>query len=177
IKAATVFIKVEAGALGATGSGFVVKSEGETAYVVTNHHVIESPTTGLPFLPLLLPPPKKPTITLVFGSGTAQERSGRAEVIADDEEDDLAVLKVNGVKDVPRPVNLRANDNLVETMGLFIFGFPLGTDLATNKGNPAITVSKGAVSSIRRNEFGELAKVQIAGEINPDNSGAPVVEM
>src|SRR5262249_47029566 len=29
LKAATVFIQVEAGALGATGSGFVVKSEGE----------------------------------------------------------------------------------------------------------------------------------------------------
>jgi S1-C subfamily serine protease len=177
IKAATVFIKVEAGALGASGSGFVVKSEGETAYVVTNHHVIEAPTPGLPFISLLLPPPpKNPTITLVFGSGTGQERLGVAEVVADDEDDDLAVLKVKRIKDVPRPINLRANDKLVETMGLFIFGFPLGSELATNKGNPAITVSKGAVSSIRRNEVGELSVVQIDGEINPGNSGGPVVD-
>jgi S1-C subfamily serine protease len=177
IKAATVFIQVEAGSLGASGSGFVVKSEGETAYVVTNHHVITAPTPGLPFISLLLPPPpKNPTITCVFGSGTGQERSARAEVVADDEDDDLAVLKVKRIKDVPRPINLRANDKLVETMGLFIFGFPLGTELATNKGNPAITVSKGAVSSIRRDELGELSVVQIDGEINPGNSGGPVVD-
>jgi S1-C subfamily serine protease len=176
LKAATVFIKVEAGDLGASGSGFIVKTEGETAYVVTNHHVIETPTLGLPLLPLLLPPPKKPTITLVFNSGTGQERSGQAEVLADDEEDDLAVLKVKRIKNLPRPIDLRANDNLVETMGLFIFGFPLGTDLATNRGNPAITVGKGAVSSIRRDEFGELSVVQIDGEINPGNSGGPVVD-
>jgi S1-C subfamily serine protease len=177
IKAATVFIQVEAGSLGASGSGFVVKAEGETAYVVTNHHVITAPTPGLPFISLLLPPPpKNPTITCVFGSGMGQERSARAEVVADDEDDDLAVLKVKGVKDLPRPINLRASDKLVETMGLFIFGFPLGTELATNKGNPAITVSKGAVSSIRRDELGELSVVQIDGEINPGNSGGPVVD-
>src|SRR5262249_47462084 len=84
--------------------------------------------------------------------------------------------KVKRVKDVPRPINLRASDRLVETMGLFIFGFPLGTELSTTKGNPAITVSKGAVSSIRRDELGELSVVQIDGEINPGNSGGPVVD-
>jgi S1-C subfamily serine protease len=39
LKAATVFVKVDAGALQGSGSGFVLKVEGETAYVVTNHHV------------------------------------------------------------------------------------------------------------------------------------------
>src|SRR5262249_41212320 len=117
-----------------------------------------------------------PTVTLVFGSGTAQERSAPAEVVADDSEDDLAVLRVKGLKDLPRPIDLRADAKLVETMGLFIFGFPFGTALATNKGNPAVTVSKGSVSSIRLNEFGELAVVQIDGDLNPGNSGGPVVD-
>src|SRR5262249_55575655 len=36
LKAATVFVKVTAGPLKATGSGFVIRVDGETAYVVTN---------------------------------------------------------------------------------------------------------------------------------------------
>jgi hypothetical protein len=97
-------------------------------------------------------------------------------VLADDADDDLAVLRVKGIKDPPRPIDLRANDQLIETMGLFIFGFPFGTKLATNKGNPTVTVGKGSVSSIRRNEAGELVLVQIDGDVNPGNSGGPVVD-
>jgi LSD1 subclass zinc finger protein len=175
LKSATVFIKVEIGARGASGSGFVIKADGDTAFVVTNHHVITPTFDGPGFLgPRLMI--GKPTVTLVFGSGTGQERSGQAEVLADDSDDDLAVLRVKGIKDLPKPIDLRGNAKLVETMGLFIFGFPFGEKLATNKGNPAVTVSKGSVSSIRLNEFGELAVVQIDGDLNPGNSGGPVVD-
>ena len=48
IKAATVFVKVgtpRSGAV-ATGSGFLVKSEGDSAWLVTNHHVVDTPRTG-----------------------------------------------------------------------------------------------------------------------------------
>jgi hypothetical protein len=65
---------------------------------------------------------------------------------------------------------------LVETMPLFILGFPLGEALATGKGNPAITVGKGSVSSIRLMDNGDLATVQIDGDITPGNSGGPVVD-
>jgi LSD1 subclass zinc finger protein len=176
LKSATVFIKVEAGTTAASGSGFVVKAEGDTAYVVTNHHVITPSADRLPFRGPRFNMGGPATVTLVFGSGTAQERSAPVEVVADDTEDDLAVLRVKGVKDLPRPIDLRANANLVETMGLYIFGFPFGTQLALNKGNPAVTVNKGSVSSIRLNEFGELAVVQIDGDLNPGNSGGPVVD-
>ena len=40
IKEATVFVKVEAGRDSGSGSGFVMLTEGETAYVATNHHVV-----------------------------------------------------------------------------------------------------------------------------------------
>jgi S1-C subfamily serine protease len=176
LKSATVFIKVEAGNSAASGSGFVVKAEGDTAYVVTNHHVITPSPDRMPFRGPRFVVGGPATVTLVFGSGTPQERSAQAEVMADDSEDDLAVLRVKGVKDLPRPIDLRANAKLIETMGLFIFGFPFGTALATNKGNPAVTVSKGSVSSIRLNEFGELSVVQIDGDLNPGNSGGPVVD-
>ena len=41
IKGATAFVKVVAGGESGSGSGFVIKVEGDSAYVVTNHHVIE----------------------------------------------------------------------------------------------------------------------------------------
>ena len=44
IKAATVFIKVEAGGMSGSGSGFVIKTDGDTAYVCGND---ECPYYGL----------------------------------------------------------------------------------------------------------------------------------
>jgi S1-C subfamily serine protease len=161
LKAATVFLKVEAGSDRASGSGFVIKSEGQTAFVVTNYHVI----AGL----------SRPKITAVFGSGTRSEQAGTAQVVASDSRRDLAVLRIANLKDAPKPIDMSQQPKLLETMPLFIFGYPLGEALATNKGNPAITVGKGSVSSIRLKDSGELATVQIDGDITPGNSGGPVV--
>src|SRR5690349_7471529 len=41
VKGSTVFVKVADGKEKATGSGFVVRSEGSTVYVVTNDHVVD----------------------------------------------------------------------------------------------------------------------------------------
>ena len=43
VKAATVFITVTTNEYLATGSGFVMRTEGDTAWIVTNQHVIEPP--------------------------------------------------------------------------------------------------------------------------------------
>ncbi|HEV3262195.1 MAG TPA: trypsin-like peptidase domain-containing protein [Gemmataceae bacterium] len=228
IKSATVFIKLRAGTMEATGSGFVMRVKGDTGYVVTNHHVI-SPTPDEPdardqprvpradwplmprsprFIrprfgmhpfprPPLIPFPEMPQlptppgfnpqvqpaapagpadVTIVFRSGTAKESSVRAQVIASDADRDLAILKVQGVQGLPMPIDTDAGPNPVETMPVLVFGFPFGEALSLNKGNPAITVTKGSVSSIRLNDQGELGKVQIDGDLNPGNSGGPVVD-
>src|SRR5207302_2982421 len=99
-----------------------------------------------------------------------------AQVLAADKERDLAILRVKGVKNLPKPLNLAAKVELVETMGVYIFGFPFGEALAGRKGNPAITVGKGSVSSIREDDRGETKIVQIDGDVNPGNSGGPVVD-
>ena len=116
------------------------------------------------------------TISLVFWSGTRRERSHAAQVVASDRQRDLAVLKVTGCANPPRPIDLSQSPSLQETVPVFVFGFPFGDSLAMNKGNPAITVGKGSVSSIRRDERDELAYVQIDGALNPGNSGGPVVD-
>ena len=64
---------------------------------------------------------------------------------------------------------------LAETLPVYILGFPFGADLAVGQGDPAITVCKGAVSAAPESR-GELALVQITGDIHPGNSGGPVVD-
>jgi predicted Zn finger-like uncharacterized protein len=199
IKGATVFIKVESAAESASGSGFLMRADGETGYVVTNHHVVTpsaargapgfmEPPFGppLPFPPVPFGPrfpggpfglpDARPVITLVFGSGTPKEFSAPAEVVASDKEPDLALLKVTGVKDLPRPLDCTRQPRLVETMPVYIFGYPFGKALDLNRGNPAVTIGKGSVSSLRLNDRGELALVQLEGDLNPGNSGGPVVD-
>ena len=118
-----------------------------------------------------------PKITAIFGSGTKKEQSARAEVLANDPKHDLAVLRAGGVRDLPAAIDYGQEIELIETMPVYIFGFPLGEMLATGKGDPAITVGKGSVSSIRLNDHGDVATVQIDGDISPGNSGGPVVDV
>jgi S1-C subfamily serine protease len=172
VKAATVFVKVTVavprGPRGsATGSGFVMKVDGETGYVVTNDHVVTPRARGFT---------RVGPVLLVFWSGTRKERTVSAEIVATDPSRDLAVLRVKGFKDLPAPIPMDADVEVSETMTVYAFGFPFGQALSLTKGNPAMTVGKGSVSSIRENELGQVARIQIDGDLNPGNSGGPVVD-
>ena len=175
IKAATVFVKVSFTGPGinkplpASGSGFVMMVDGETAYIATNEHVVSVPK-DFPRLKLAGPP------TLVFHSGTPKEFTVTADILATDPSRDLALLRVKNVKDLPKAIPLDPKLELNETMTVFTFGFPFGQALSTTMGNPGMTVGKGSVSSIRLDEFGKVKVVQIDGELNPGNSGGPVVD-
>ncbi len=194
IKRATVFVKVKAQGREGSGSGFVVRTERDSVLVVTNHHVVEpkiqvevpvpQPAPGIPGIPL---PPgwsprliqtalKNAEVTVVFESGTKAERSFAAEALALDPHRDLAILRVKKIQNGPRPIDFSRTPKLAETIPVYTFGFPFGKALSTNKGNPAITVGKAAISSLRLDEDGELALVQIDGSLNPGNSGGPVVD-
>lgn len=171
IKGATVFVKVTEGNEKGSGSGFVIRTEGTTVYVVTNDHVVD-----------LLPSSRiqrgvlSPTVTLVFHSGTKSEQSARGEVVAADPRRDLAVVRATNVAKPPPALDLNQPATLQETMPVYILGFPLGELLSTNKANPAITVGRGSVASLRTDDAGELATVQIDGDMTPGNSGGPVLD-
>jgi S1-C subfamily serine protease len=200
LKAASVYIIAMTQTMYATGSGFVVRAQGDTTYVVTNHHVITPPKNeGIgprsPFIPRgpRMPPrppqfPRRPfqfqpgqgqqqavELMVVFYSSEEREQSVAAEVLADNADDDLALLRVTGLREVPRPIDWQHTPEPVETMTVYAFGFPFGKDLDPKKGNPAITVTKGAISSLRQDR-GELKEVQLDLDLNPGNSGGPVVD-
>lgn len=223
IKNATVFIRIEKDKVAsASGSGFLVRVDGDTGYVVTNHHVVHltalverrvpvfgppniglprgAPRNGIPQMPGMprMPAPPQmpfgpqpgrgefrteivevdvpaPNITLVFGSGGKQERAIPGEVIATDPEVDLAVVKIKGLKNLPKPISLKTPE-LSETMQVFLFGFPFGKSLSLDGGNPAITVGRASISSIRTDKNGSVKRVQFDGSANPGNSGGPLVD-
>lgn len=165
LKAATVYVKVEGKQGTAAGSGFLVRVDGENGWIVTNRHVVAA-VRGR-FTPL--------RYAVVFRSGTGKEQIVSAQVVATDAEQDLAVLKVNG-KNLPTPLDLAQTAKPRETMTIYTFGFPLGDLLARDKRNPAVTIGKGTIGSLREDGRGKLQRVQLDGELNPGNSGGPVVD-
>lgn len=168
IKAATVFVKTEIGRTVYSGSGFVMKVEGDSILVVTNDHVVTHEEVAVKRM--------VSTLSIVLRSGTKDEQKVKAEIVATDSVKDLAVIKASGVKDVPAALDFNHPPELIETLPVFIFGFPFGESLSTNKRSPAITVGRGSISSLRRNDKDEVSIVQINGDLNPGNSGGPVVD-
>jgi hypothetical protein len=172
LKAASVYIKCDvrsvfgpAKTIPITGSGFLLHVAGDAGFIATNSHVL--PQLGE--TPLGNP-------RVVFHSGTPNERTVEAQIVANDPLRDLAILKVTGCKHLPCPIPMASGIEVVETMPVYVFGFPFGKDLAWGRSNPAITITKGTVSSLRHDDRGDVQLVQIDAEINPGNSGGPIVD-
>jgi S1-C subfamily serine protease len=162
VKKATVLVRVKlkSGREG-SGSGFFAIEPGT---LLTNAHVV-----GM--LHADAAPPEK--VEVVLNSGERDERVYPGTLVTVDQNSDLAVLRVtpeNG-KTLPAPLDIGLARRLRETQQVFIFGFPFGEQLGKN-----ITVSPSAVSSLRKDAEGKLAKVQVNGGMNPGNSGGPVVD-
>ncbi len=129
-----------------------------------------------PRLRLVVREGKNVEVTVIFDSGMPDERAVKADIVGADPNLDLAILKVAGLKNAPRPVDCKQGVDCTETMTVYSFGFPFGDVLSTGTGNPAMTVGKATISSLRNDDAGELALVQIDGALNPGNSGGPVVD-
>lgn len=162
LKQATVYIKVRRGGQETTGSGFMLRREPESGFIVTNSHVV------------ILDGVMAEQVTVVFYAGTANEKEYAAKIVATNPGSDLAVLRV-AANDLPEPLPAGNSVDLYETLPVYISGFPFGESLAAQDRNPSITVSRGTVSSIRRDSFDRISTVQIDGSINPGNSGGPIV--
>ena len=96
----------------------------------------------------------------------------QGKILGVDRDHDLAILKASGTtSDWPALLTVDLAANLTELQDVYIFGFPFGDKLGKN-----ITVSRSSISSLRKDDSGQLHEVQVNGGMNPGNSGGPVVD-
>lgn len=156
-KAATAYVLLPANK--GSASAFCIDPAG---YFVTNVHVVKD----------LLPGQK---VSLVLNSGEDNESVIQAAAIQLDREDDLALLRAEGFKKLTA-LPLGDCASLSETDQVTAFGYPFGNMLALDKGgHPNISVNVARVSSLRRHE-GKLQLIQLDSQLNPGNSGGPVID-
>ena len=148
-----------------TGSGIILRSDG---YILTNNHVVAAATGG-------------GTVSVVFNDGS----TSRARIVGTDQEDDLAVIKVN--KSGLPAATLGASSAVRVGDPVLAVGSPLGL---------SGTVTSGIVSALNRpvnttdqqqqqnlNPFSSsgpvtatiISTIQTDAAINPGNSGGPLV--
>jgi S1-C subfamily serine protease len=132
-----------------TGSGFVWDEQG---HIVTNFHVIRGAQEAL--------------VTL------GDQRSFQAQLVGASPEHDLAVLKIDVPKELPKPIALGSSGELRVGQAVLAIGNPFGLDH---------TLTTGIVSALNRsvdNEQGGTIEnvIQTDAAINPGNSGGPLID-
>jgi hypothetical protein len=153
-KAATALVEVKAARGQGHASAFCIHPAG---WFLTNAHVAQG------------------ELTLVLNPSLKTEKAYQARVVRSDTELDLALLHVEGVKDLPA-LALGSDEGLEEQMDAMAFGFPLVESSSTGReGYPSISVNSGSITALRRQE-GRLKEIQLDAELNPGNSGGPVLD-
>lgn len=156
VKRGTVLVSTPA----ASGSGFVVATQQNKTFIVTCAHLFRGAGST--------------SAMIVFNSGTPSERRGTAEICAVDAETDLAILSL-AIDSPPESLPAAKIRDVPETTPVFVFGFPLPDQLARPGSSPTVTVARASISSLPKDESGAVTKLQLDGELNPGNSGGPIV--
>ena len=139
------------------GSGVIYKKDGNTAYIVTNTHVIAGAQQ----------------IDIQLSSGEKVE----GELVGSDTYSDIAVIKIDATK-VTTVAEFADSDTINVGEIAIAIGSPLGTVYAN-------TVTQGIVSSLSRtvtsqSEDGQIIStnaIQTDTAINPGNSGGPLINI
>lgn len=141
------------------GSGFVIDKRG---YVVTNFHVIDGATE-------------------IFISLPDQQIDHKAELIGSDPHSDLAVLKLDDVRDLPEPPEWADYDSVEVGDWAIAIGSPFGigesvtVGIVSAKGNRNSALLMGGGPNGRDPYSGDLLQTDAA--INPGNSGGPLCDI
>jgi S1-C subfamily serine protease len=161
-KSATALVEVTApgNEEGSTGTAFCIDKSG---LFITNSHVIGDAEGG------------RADIRIVLEPGPNRKRQSlRARIVRSDERLDLALLRVDSVPGLT-PLELGRDDKLRETMPVTTFGYPFGAALAFRRGGyPDITVLQSKITALRHDKD-RLEKIQFDNQLNPGNSGGPVL--
>ncbi len=153
---AVVSIEVATRKGGAEGSGSIISADG---MVLTNHHVVaEAGGEGA-------------EMRVTLNDGTKHP----AKFIASDVNTDVAVIQIEGVKDLPT-IQFGDSSDLAVGQSVVAIGSPLGL---------SATVTTGIVSALNRpvraaqggGQSSLMDGIQTDAAINPGNSGGPLVDM
>lgn len=133
-----------------SGTGFVIDTEG---HIVTNSHVIDGAVQ----------------IEINFFDG----RIVRGELVGDDPDSDLAVVRVDVPANTLQPVPLGDSEALFIGQEVVAIGSPF---------NQRWTMTTGIVSALGRNiqglnDFSIGSVIQTDAAINPGNSGGPLLNL
>lgn len=139
------------------GSGVIYKKSGDTAYIVTNNHVVAG----------------SDELQVILSSG----EKVKAELVGQDEYTDLAVLKIKSDK-VNTVLSFGNSDKIKVGEPALAIGSPLGSEYADS-------VTEGIISAKNRtitteSESGgavSINAIQTDAAINPGNSGGPLINM
>jgi S1-C subfamily serine protease len=153
LASACVLIQVEKDKEGATGSGFFVNRTD----VLTNCHVVKSALTG------------DAKVSIVLGHEAKGLKIAPAEIIAADDELDLALLRTTEKSSYM--LTFLPEKSLRVTQAVWVAGFPFGA-----KAGLEVTMTAGTISSLRHDTAGKLEAVQVDAAVNPGNSGGPVID-
>jgi S1-C subfamily serine protease len=171
---ATVYLKLSSGGkLISSGTGFVIRNEQKnTVLLATNRRVADTETDD----------GGKAEITAVFrsGQGATREQSLPAEIVAIDNSQemnhDLAILRVRGLTRPIIPIDPMVRAVPAPQLKYSAYGFPYADKMNINKGNPDITVNGGTISSLLKDEHGQLVSIKLNGGLDPGSSGGPLVD-
>ena len=161
----------------------MIEVRGDTVIVATNRHVAVLDISEIPAS--LMPKGAKLELEAVFysGQGPQKEQARPADIIAadlsGDFSNDLAFLVVKGVARPPTPINVVTKSETTEGMAYTAAGFPFGGILSKvneSKGNPSVTITRGGIARLVRDDYGQLDLFQVDGSLQPGNSGGPIVE-
>lgn len=140
------------------GSGVIYKKSGNTAYVVTNNHVI----SGANKVEVLLSNGKKLSAT----------------VVGHDAVTDIAVLKINA-SDVKQVASFGNSDDIKVGETALAIGSPLGSEYATSLTQGIISAKSRTIDVTNSNGVttGQATVIQTDAAINPGNSGGALVNL
>ena len=136
------------------GSGVIYKKSGNSAYIVTNNHVVKGSNA----------------LQVILSNG----RKVDASLVGSDSATDLAVLKINSAN-VKTVAEFGNSNSIAAGQDVLAIGSPMGSEYAN-------TVTKGIISAksrtLKSGTDGTLTSViQTDAAINSGNSGGPLINM
>ncbi len=140
-----------------TGSGFVYKTEGNYAYILTNQHVVGDAN--------------KVTVTM------SNDKEAEAQVMGGDEYLDLAVLRV-AKENVTLVANIGSSEDMKLGDTIFTVGTPMGEEYQGTVTSGILSGKDRMVSvSVSNSSSSDwvMRVLQFDASINPGNSGGPLL--